>query len=67
MGYSKKQVRELERIINNTECDAVIAGTPIDLRRIIKANKPMVRIRYDLEIISKPSLKKLIKKFLKQL
>ncbi len=67
MGYSETQVRELEKTINAVKCDAVIAGTPIDLRRIIKANKPIVRIRYNLEIISKPSLKKLIKKFLKQL
>ncbi len=67
MGYSKKQVRELERIINSIKCDAVIAGTPIDLRRIMKVNKPIVRIRYELKVISRPGLEEIIRKFLKKL
>jgi len=67
MGYSKKQIRELEKIINSVECDAVIAGTPIDLRRIIRVNKPIVRIRYELKVISRPGLEEIIKKFLKSL
>ncbi len=67
MGYSKKQVRELERIINSIKCDAVIAGTPIDLRRIMKVNKPIVRIGYELKVISRPGLEEIIRKFLKKL
>lgn len=64
MGYSGTQLRELQQTINRTKCDAVISGTPIDLRRIIRVNKPIVRIRYNLEEISKPNLTKIIKKFL---
>lgn len=66
MGYSEKQIRELEKTINKVECDAVISGTPIDLRRIIKVIKPIVRIQYNLEEISKPDLKDILKKFLQK-
>jgi len=38
------------------DCDYVVIGTPIDLRRIIKINKPAVRVRYDLKVLGRPSL-----------
>jgi predicted GTPase len=66
MGYSRRQVRDLEKTINRTKCDAVISGTPIDLRRLIKTNKPIVRIRYNLEETSKPDLRSILKTFLKK-
>jgi len=56
MGYSKKQVHELEATINASDCDVVVSGTPIDLNRILKANKPIIRTHYDLVEIGKPSL-----------
>ena len=62
MGYGDKQKRDLEETINAVDCDVVICGTPIDLTRILKINKPMVRLRYALEEISKPGLKELIQK-----
>ena len=65
MGYSRRQVRELEETINRTRCDAVISGTPIDLRRIIKTRKPIVRIRYNLEETSRPDLGDILKRFLR--
>lgn len=46
MGYSKKQIKELEQTINNANCEVVISGTPIDIKRVLNANKPIVRIRY---------------------
>jgi predicted GTPase len=64
MGYSKRQLRELEETVNKTKCDAVISGTPIDLRKVISTNKPIVRIRYDLEEISEPDLRQILKRFL---
>jgi predicted GTPase len=63
MGYSAVQVRELEATINSIPCDAVISGTPIYLRRIIRTAKPIVRIRYDLKIISTPNLYDVLKPF----
>jgi len=65
MGYSEKQVRELGRTINRVKCDAVISGTPIDLRRIIHVRKPIVRIHYNLEETSRPNLTDIVKDFLK--
>jgi len=46
MGYGKKQMKELEETINNAQVDAVISGTPIDLKRVLDTDKPLVRVRY---------------------
>ncbi|NOR64519.1 MAG: GTPase, partial [Candidatus Scalindua sp.] len=64
MGYSREQILELEETINQTECDTVITGTPIDLGRIIKINKPIVRAKYELHEISKPGLSDLLTDFI---
>jgi predicted GTPase len=61
MGYSDAQIKELEETINKTPADVVIIGTPIDLRKLVKLNKPAVRIRYELQEISQPELKDIIK------
>jgi predicted GTPase len=49
MGYSDEQLGEFEHMINATDCDVVIIATPIDLRRLVKIEKPAVRVFYDLE------------------
>jgi len=67
MGYGEKQVKDLETTINNVDCDSVIIGTPIDLRRVIKLNKPSVRVKYDLAEIAKPDLKDVLDGFFKKL
>jgi predicted GTPase len=67
MGYGKKQIKELERTINNTDCDVVISGTPIDLSRILKTNKPVVRIRYDVGNKTAREIEALLFKFLKKM
>jgi predicted GTPase len=64
MGYGKKQMRDLEATINNADCDLVIVGTPIDLRKLLKLNKPAVRVTYELQEIGKPDLKDALAKFL---
>jgi predicted GTPase len=40
----------------------VIIGTPIDLKRIIKINKPAQRVRYELQEIGQPTLEDILKK-----
>ncbi len=60
MGYGRKQILELEETINKADCDTVIIGTPIDLGKIIKINKPIVRAKYELQEISKPGLSDII-------
>jgi len=64
MGYGSKQIKDLEDTINKTECDLVIIGTPIDLRKLITINKPAVRVSYELQEIGKPDLAETLKKFL---
>jgi predicted GTPase len=56
MGYSEQQVAELEATINAVPCDAVVLGTPIDLRRVLTLRHPAVRVRYDVEEIGRPTL-----------
>jgi len=51
MGYGDQQVKDLEKTINKVDCDSVIIGTPIDLGRILKINKPSTRVMYDLQEI----------------
>ncbi len=64
MGYGDRQIKDLEKTINNSDAELVIIGTPIDLRKIIKLNKPAVRVYYDLQEIGRPNLLDALKKFL---
>ncbi len=66
MGYGEQQLKDLETTINNTDCDSVIIGTPIDLNRIIKIKKPTTRVFYDLQEIGNPDLNDVIDDFLKK-
>lgn len=61
MGYSRKQISDLEETINRTPADLVVIGTPIDLRRFMNMNKPSVRIQYELEEIE-PRLDEILRK-----
>lgn len=61
MGYGTLQMRDLETTIEKAECDVVIIGTPIDLRRIINIKKPSVRVTYNLQEIGKPDLSDVLK------
>ncbi|MEE4115338.1 MAG: cyclic 2,3-diphosphoglycerate synthase [Marinilabiliaceae bacterium] len=66
MGYGEEQLKDLETTINNTDCDAVVIGTPIDLNRIIKIKKPNTRVYYDLQEIGNPNLEEVIDDFVKK-
>lgn len=66
MGYSEEQLQELHRSIENSACDVVAIGTPADLRKLMKISKPSVRITYELEEKTGPSLEQILRKFLEQ-
>ncbi|MBC8284284.1 MAG: GTPase, partial [Nitrospinae bacterium] len=66
MGYGKQQIKDLEQTINDSDCDCVVIGTPIDLTRVINIQKPSVRVTYDLEEIGTPNLEMVLKSFLNQ-
>ncbi|HHJ52918.1 MAG TPA: GTPase [Caldithrix abyssi] len=63
MGYGEQQIKDLETTINNTDCDLVIIGTPIDLRKLVNINKPAVRVTYELQEIGKPDLADVLSRF----
>ncbi len=56
MGYGDQQISDLEETVNAVDCDIVLVGTPIDLTRLIKIEKPHMRIGYRLEEIGTPNL-----------
>lgn len=60
MGYSDQQIKDLEVTLNKVPCDTVVIGTPINLKRLIKINKPSVTVNYSLQEIGKPDLKDII-------
>lgn len=64
MGYGDKQVEELEKMVNNIDCDLVISGTPIDITRVIDTNKKIVRVGYSLQEIGDPNLEDILKEFI---
>lgn len=66
MGYSAQQLKDLETTINNTDCDSVVIGTPIDLERIINIKKPSTRVYYDLQEIGDPTLEEILNDFVKE-
>jgi predicted GTPase len=66
MGYGNQQIIDLENTINATPCDVVVIGTPIDLNRIIKINKPTVRVTYELQEIGSPNLQQVMEEFAKK-
>ncbi len=63
MGYSDQQMKDLETTINKTECDSVVIGTPINLGRFIKINKPNTRVYYELAEIGTPNIPMTLKQF----
>jgi predicted GTPase len=66
MGYSSVQRQELEETINGVPCDIVLVATPIDLARIIKINKPHLRVTYEVEEVGHPVLAELLAEFARE-
>lgn len=62
MGYGGQQVKDLEETINAVDCDAVVIGTPIDLRRVLKIDKPSTRVKYELQEIGEPTIRTFLNK-----
>ena len=61
MGYGDQQMKDLETTINRTECDSVVVGTPINLGRFIKIEKPSTRVFYELAEIGEPKISTILK------
>jgi predicted GTPase len=63
MGYGSTQIDELQETINRVPFDVLVVATPIDLLRVIRTEKPSVRVRYELQVIGKPDLVDVLDKF----
>ena len=63
MGYGAQQTKELQETIAASDCDVVVIGTPVDLRRVITIRKPAVRVWYELQEITKPDLEDILKQW----
>ncbi|RLG56023.1 MAG: GTPase [Thermoproteota archaeon] len=67
LGYGKSQLAEFIETIKRVPCDTVVSGTPIDLARLVKLDKPIVRVRYELQEIGEPTLEDVIADFLRKM
>ena len=66
MGYGHEQMRELEETIRKTECDLVMIATPVDLRRVMRIERPTCRVRYEIEEIGRPNLQEVLHDFVRK-
>jgi len=64
LGYSETQIRELEETLNKVPADTVVLGTPSDLRRYLRLNKPAVRVFYEARDVSNPGLLEILSDFI---
>lgn len=60
MGYSDRQLQDLEETINAVDCDAVIAGTPVDLARVVRSRHPIRQVTYELRELGEPTLEQVL-------
>jgi predicted GTPase len=65
MGYSDQQFADLEASINATPCDVVVEGTPIDLTRILKVDKPIAEVTYELEELEPGVIEEMVRAVVK--
>jgi predicted GTPase len=65
MGYSEKQMKELEETIDGSNCDLVLIGTPIDLRKLLKIKKPTLRVTYEIEEVGNLTIRRILRSFAK--
>ena len=56
MGYDPGQMADLRATLEATPADVVLAATPIDLATVLHLEKPVIRVRYDLEYVKNWSL-----------
>ena len=61
MGYGEDQIRELEATINAVDADVVVEGTPIELGRVLKINKPVANVRYELEELEPGAIERAVR------
>ncbi|NHJ21755.1 MAG: GTPase [Candidatus Lokiarchaeota archaeon] len=66
MGYNDQQIKDMEDTLNKAECEYIIDGSPIDLEKLIDSNKPIIRVAYDIEAISNPTIEEVLDEFIEK-
>ena len=64
MGYNDEQIEDMEKTLNKAKCDIILNGSPIDLEKLIKTNKPIIKVRYDIESIRSPTIEEVLDNFI---
>jgi predicted GTPase len=63
LGYGEAQIRELEETLRRIDCDLYLVGTPIDLRKLVRFEKPALRVTYELAETTSPGLAEALARF----
>jgi predicted GTPase len=66
MGYTDQQIEDLENTLNKVKCDIILNGSPIDLKKLVNTNKPIVKVSYDIEPIEHPTIENVLDDFIQK-
>jgi len=66
IGYNPQQLADFQATLDATDCDAVVAATPIDIKRLVRIDKLYTRVYYDLQEIGSPNLDEILSDFMKK-
>ena len=66
MGYSDRQLEDLEETIQRVPCDFVLIATPIDLRHLIPIEQETMRVTYEVGERGASKLAEVIRTFVNQ-
>ncbi|MFH0915580.1 MAG: cyclic 2,3-diphosphoglycerate synthase [bacterium] len=64
LGYYKEQLRDLEATLDAVPADLVVSATPFSLKSLIRVDKPMVQVGYELAERGEPRLSDFVRSFL---
>ena len=63
-GYTPDQLRDLEETLRRIDCDVIVLGTPADITKLIRIDKPVVRVSFELKVVEGPTIRDLVDEFL---
>ncbi len=66
MGYTDQQIEDLEKTLNKVKADIILNGSPIDLKKLVNVNKPIVKVSYDIEPVKEPTIEKVLDDFIQK-
>lgn len=67
LGYSLQQIRDFEETLNKIPADVIVSSTPFNILNIVKVNKPVVHVRYEVKELNRPTINEIIEEFLSKI